>query len=70
MDRKKTFVSVIIPTYNRAWIIKEAVDSVLAQDYKDFELIVVDDGSTDNTYDVLASYGNDLRVLCQENKGV
>jgi glycosyltransferase involved in cell wall biosynthesis len=63
-------VSVIIPTYNRAWIIKEAVDSVLAQDYKDFELIVVDDGSTDNTSDVLASYGEDVRVLFQENKGV
>ena len=63
-------VSVIIPTYNRAEIIEEAVDSVLAQDYKDFELIVVDDGSTDNTSEVLATYGDDIRVLYQENKGV
>ena len=70
IDRKKTFVSVIIPTYNRGWILKEAIDSVQAQDYKDFELIVVDDGSTDNTSDVLALYGNDIKALFQKNKGV
>jgi glycosyltransferase involved in cell wall biosynthesis len=63
-------VSAIIPTYNRAGIIEEAVDSVLAQDYTDFELIVVDDGSTDNTSEVLARYGDNVRVLFQENKGV
>ncbi len=63
-------VSVIIPTYNRAGIIEEAVDSVLAQDYEDFELIVVDDGSTDNTSEVLVPYGDDVRVLFQENSGV
>jgi glycosyltransferase involved in cell wall biosynthesis len=70
IDRKNSLVSVIIPTFNRGWILKEAVDSVLAQDYKGFELIVVDDGSTDNTSEILASYGNDIRVLFQENKGV
>lgn len=63
-------MSVIIPTYNRGWILKEAIDSVLAQDYEDFELFVVDDGSADNTTGILASYGNDIRVLFQENKGV
>jgi glycosyltransferase involved in cell wall biosynthesis len=67
---KRKFVSVVIPTYNRAWGVKAAVDSVLAQDYKDFELIVVDDGSTDDTSEVLASYGDDIRVYFQENKGV
>jgi glycosyltransferase involved in cell wall biosynthesis len=68
--KKKPLVSVIIPTYNRARMIKEAVDSVLAQDFKDFELIVVDDGSTDNTSDVLSSYADDISIFYQENKGV
>jgi glycosyltransferase involved in cell wall biosynthesis len=63
-------VSVIIPTYNRGWIIKEAIDSVLAQDYTEFELIVVDDGSADHTSDVLDSYRNVIKVLSQKNKGV
>ena len=66
----KPQVSVIIPTYNRGWVIKEAIDSVLAQDYTEFELIVVDDGSTDDTSDVLDSYGDDIKVLFQKNKGV
>jgi len=66
----KPQVSVIIPTYNRAWIIEEAIHSVLAQDYTEFELIVVDDGSTDQTFDVLESYRNDIKVLSQKNKGV
>jgi len=66
----KPQASVIIPTYNRGWIIKEAIDSILAQDYTDFELIVVDDGSTDHTSDVLVSYGDDIKVLFQKNKGV
>jgi len=63
-------VSIILPTYNRGWIIEEAIDSVLAQDFKDFELIVVDDGSTDDTGQILDSYDQDLIVLRQSNKGV
>jgi len=66
----KPQVSVIIPTYNRGWIIHEAIDSVLAQDYTEFELIVVDDGSSDHTSDVLDSYRNVIKVLSQQNKGV
>jgi len=63
-------VSVIIPTYNRGWAIAEAVDSVLEQDFYDYELIVVDDGSTDNTSDILRSYGNAITAIYQSNKGV
>ncbi len=63
-------VSVIIPTYNRGWIIKEAVDSVLSQNFVDFELIVVDDGSTDNTRDILDAYKNDIKVFRHNNQGV
>ena len=67
---KNPLISVIIPTYNRGWIIKEAIDSVLAQDYVNFELIVVDDGSTDDTHDILNSYQSNFLVLRQNNKGV
>jgi GT2 family glycosyltransferase len=63
-------VSVIIPTYNRGWIIKEAIDSVLAQTYKGYELIVVNDGSTDETAAVLNQYSGRLQVIDQENQGV
>lgn len=63
-------VSVIIPTFNRSHFLKEAIDSVLKQDFKDFELIVVDDGSTDDTEKILRSYANSLIFLSQENKGV
>ena len=51
-------VSIIIPTYNRAHLISETLDSVLAQTYTNWECIVVDDGSTDNTIEVINSYVN------------
>jgi len=63
-------VSVIIPTYNRAYCIKDAIDSVLAQSYCGCELIVVDDGSTDNTSEIIASYGSKVKYIRQENAGV
>ncbi len=63
-------VSVIIPTYNRGWVLGEAVESVLAQDYADYELIVVDDGSTDATESVLQPYEERIRIFRQKNRGV
>jgi len=63
-------VSVILPVYNRAWCIGQAVDSVLAQTYGNRELIVVDDGSTDGTDRLLHQYGGQISVIRQPNRGV
>jgi len=63
-------VSVIIPTYNRAKLVCATIDSVLAQSYRDFEIIVVDDGSTDDTPTALARYGDRIASVRQENGGV
>ena len=63
-------ISVIIPVYNRGYMLKHAIDSVLAQDFKNFELIISDDGSTDNTFEIIRSYGNRVKAIHMDNKGV
>ena len=65
------FVSVIIPTFNCAHYITDAVESVLNQTYNDFEIIVIDDGSTDNTRSVLQNYieSGKIKYIYQENMG-
>lgn len=63
-------VSVVIPTHNHARYLGEAIDSALAQTHSPLEVIVVDDGSTDETEEVLARYGNRIRTLRQRNQGV
>ena len=61
-------VSVIIPTYNRGYILAEAVESVLNQTYQNFELIIVDDGSTDDTAHVVGTFTDPLFGLCNTRK--
>lgn len=62
-------VSVIIPTYNRSCMLAQAMRSVLAQTHRDFELVIVDDGSTDNTRDVVEGFGDPrIRYIWQENQ--
>lgn len=63
-------VSVVMPSYNRSQTIRKAVESVLNQNYKDFELIIIDDGSTDNTKETLSEI-KDKRLVCEyiDHKG-
>ncbi|HEX9029118.1 MAG TPA: glycosyltransferase, partial [Anaerolineales bacterium] len=68
MDPK---VTVLLPTYNRADLLATAIQSVLAQTYPDFELIVIDDGSTDRTAELVHSFREPrLRYVYQENRGI
>lgn len=62
-------VSVVIPTYNSAHFLGEALQSVFDQTFKDYELIVVDDGSTDETKQIVAEYGDKIKYIFQENSG-
>ena len=62
-------VSVVIATYNRAKLLGETLESILGQTFRDFEVIVVDDGSTDETERVINSYGQRVRYYYQKNKG-
>lgn len=62
-------VSAVVATYNRSYVVCEAIDSILNQTYDNVEVIVVDDGSTDDTQGKLKSYGDRIRVVFQENSG-
>jgi glycosyltransferase involved in cell wall biosynthesis len=65
----KPLVSVVMPSYNQARFIREAIDSVLSQDYSVSELLVMDGGSTDGTVDILRSYGDRIAFVSQRDKG-
>lgn len=70
MSSAQPGISVVIPCYNYARFVTFAVDSCLAQDYPLFEVIVVDDGSKDNTREVCANYGDKIRYIYQDNAGL
>src|SRR6266571_8138521 len=63
-------VSVVIPTYNSSQYLVNAVDSVLAQSVADCEVLVIDDGSSDDTQEVMSRYGPPVRYIHQPNGGV
>ncbi len=66
----KPALTIIIPTYNRADFLKDSIPSVLSQTFSDFELIVVDDGSTDHTGEVVREFSGVRYVKCEVNSGV
>ena len=70
MPAESPLVSVVIPTYNYGQYVTEAVESALAQTYSAVEVIVVDDGSTDDTRERLAGYRNRIRYIDQKNQGL
>ena len=70
MNDFNPLVSIVIPVYNGSNYMKEAIDSALAQTYKNIEVIVVNDGSTDSTDEIARSYGDKIRYFKKENGGV
>ena len=69
MIDKFPLISVIIPTYNTAHYLPDAIESILAQNYPNFEIIIIDDGSTDNTVEVLSMYEQKIIYYYQQNRG-
>src|SRR5258707_1636701 len=65
----RPLVSAIVATYNRADVVSQAIESILGQTYENLEVIIVDDGSTDGTVEVLERFGSRLRILRQQNAG-
>jgi len=65
----QTLISVIIPAYNAGAFLGDAIECVREQHYEPLEVIVIDDGSTDNTFEIAASFGNWVQIIRQENQG-
>jgi glycosyltransferase involved in cell wall biosynthesis len=61
--------TVVMPIFNRSKYLRQAIDSVLAQTFTDFELVTIDDGSTDDSPEILKSYGSRVKVIRQANQG-
>ena len=69
-DNLRSLVTIVIPSYNYGHFIEETIDSILQQRYTNYEIIVIDDGSTDNTREVLQCYGDRINYIYQENQGL
>ncbi|MEO5690820.1 MAG: glycosyltransferase family A protein [Candidatus Saccharimonadales bacterium] len=72
-DKNIPFVSVIMPVYNAERYLEQAIESILAQSYTDFEFIIINDGSTDKSWDIITSYAEQdprIKSINQQNKGV
>ena len=77
MNTKKPLVSIIVPAYNHQDYIHECIESILSQSYDNIELIIIDDGSKDNTYEMICKYKNEIRkklknhvIIKKNNEGV
>src|ERR1700759_5063249 len=71
METPRPPITVLMPAYNAAPYICQAIDSVLAQSYSDFELLIINDGSADNTEELIKAYTDKrIRLYTQENKGL
>ena len=64
------FVSIVLPVYNAELYVEEAINSCLNQTYSKFEVIAVNDGSTDSSFEILDSFSDRIRIISQENKGI
>src|ERR687885_1217665 len=69
MNLENSLVSILICNYNYAQYVKEAIDSALNQTYSNTEVIVIDDGSTDNSREIIASYGDKIIPILKQNSG-
>ena len=70
MVSNNEFVSVIIPVYNSEKFLKESIESVLNQTYKQIEVIAINDGSTDNSQKILEQYSDKITIISQTNHGL
>ena len=68
IDNKPPLISVIMPVYNESLFVERAVKSVLSQTYRDFELIIIDDASTDNTVDLINQFNDDRIIFIQKER--
>ncbi|WP_181039128.1 glycosyltransferase family 2 protein, partial [Brachyspira murdochii] len=67
---KKPLVSILIPTFNRAMLLKRAVESVLKQDYHNIEIIISDNASEDNTTDIVNSFSSEIIKYIKREKNI